>query len=107
MRVKKTGNDLVAFAEFTSKEGWEQYQVENFSVQAISKAFEVKNSVSLSKDQLNRHIVKLKTKPETIFAIVDFGSPMSIINEKTLTDYKKTTNQQNSNISHGRMPLEI
>ena len=35
-------NDPVAFAECTSKAGWGEYQIDKFSVMAISEAFEIK-----------------------------------------------------------------
>ena len=66
---------------------------------AISEAFEAKNSVNLSKDDLNGHIVKLKTKTEDLFAIADSGSPMCLINKKTdrrLQDNDKSTIFKNS-----------
>ena len=75
--------DPVAFADFTSKDGWGEHHVDNFSVRAISEAFESKNTTSLSEDHSNRHIIKLKTKTENLFAIADSGSPMLFINEKT------------------------
>ena len=64
-----TDNDPVAFAEFTSKDSWEEYQVNNFSVIAISEVLEVKNSVSLAEDDLNGHIVKLKTKTDELILL--------------------------------------
>ena len=39
--------------------------------------------ITLSEDDLNGHIVKLKTNTEELFAIADSGSPMSFLNEKT------------------------
>ena len=74
--------DPVAFADFTSKDDWEHYQVDNFSTMAISEAFKIKNTTSLSEDDLNRRINKLKTKTEDLLAIADSGSPMSFINKK-------------------------
>ena len=50
---------------------------------AISEFFEIKNTNLLSGDDLNGHIVKLKTNSEELFAIADSGSPMSFLNEKT------------------------
>ena len=73
----------------------------------ISDAFEVKTAVSLSKDDLNGHILKLKTKTEDLIAIADSGSPMSFLNKKRLADYVKTTNQQFSNTPHRRTPRKI
>ena len=72
---------LVAFTNFTARDGWENYQVGKFSVMAISEAFEIKNT-SLFEDDLNEHIIKLKTKTEYLFAIAISGSPMSLLNEK-------------------------
>ena len=74
--------DPVAFADFTSKNSWAEYHVGNFSVMAISEAFEIKHATNLSEDDLNGHIIKLKTKIEDLFAIADSGSPMSSLNEK-------------------------
>ena len=55
----------------------------NFSVMAISEAFEIKQSTILSEEDLNGHIIKLKTKTEVLFAIAVSRSPMSFLNEKT------------------------
>ena len=85
-----TEPDPVAFADFTSKNGWEVYQVDNFSVMAISEAFEIKHATNLSEDDLNGHIIKLKTKTEELFAIADSGSPMSFLNEKKCRPVVKT-----------------
>ena len=74
--------DPVAFADATSNDGWEEYHVNNFSVMAISEAFEIQNTTSLSVDGSNEHIIKLKTN-QILFAIADSGSPTSFINEKT------------------------
>ena len=49
--------DPVSFAEFTSKDGWDEYQIDKFSVMAILETFEIKNTASLSEDGLNGHIV--------------------------------------------------
>ena len=70
-------NDPVAFAEFSSSNGWDNYQIDNFSVMAIEESFEIKNTRILVEDDLNGHIVKLKTNSEQLFAIADSGSPMS------------------------------
>ena len=37
-------NYPVAFAEFTSTDGWEEFQMDKLSVIAISKSFEAKNT---------------------------------------------------------------
>ena len=50
---------------------------------AIAESFELKNTSTLSEDDLNGHIVKLKTNTEELFAMADSGSPMSFLNEKT------------------------
>ena len=70
---KSQGTELdpVAFADFTSKNGWEDYQVDNFSVMAISEAFEIKQVTNLPEENLNGHIFKLKTKTEDLFAIAE------------------------------------
>ena len=38
---------------------------------AISEAFEIKHATNLSEDDLNGHTIKLKTKTEDLFAIVE------------------------------------
>ena len=73
----------MAYAEFTTNNGWENYQIDEFSVMAISESFEIKNTKTTSEDNLNGHIVKLKTNTTELFAIADSGSPMSFINKKT------------------------
>ena len=50
---------------------------------AISESFEIKDTKSISEDNLNKHIVKLSTNTTELFAIADSGSPMSFLNEKT------------------------
>ena len=65
----------VAFAEITSKDGWEEYQVNKRSVMVKSEAFESKNRTSLPEDDLNGHIIKLKTKTEDSIAIADSRAP--------------------------------
>ena len=50
---------------------------------AIAESFEIKNTRTLAEDDLNGHIVKLKTNSELLFAIADSGSPMYFLNEKT------------------------
>ena len=42
-----------------------------------------KHTKALSEDDLNGHIVKLKTNTTKLIAIADSGSPMSFLNEKT------------------------
>ena len=54
---------------------------------AIAESFELKNTTTLSEDDLNGHIVKLETNTEELFAIADSGSPMSFLNEKNRTAY--------------------
>ena len=81
----ETDNDLyaVAYAEFTSNNGWEEYQIDKFYVMAIVESFEIKNTKTLSEDDLYWHIVKLKTNATELFAIAESGSTMSFLNEKT------------------------
>ena len=79
----ETENDPVVFAEFTSNNGWDEYQRAKFSVMAIADSFEIKKTKILSEDDLNGHIVKLKTNSEEFFAIPESGSPMSFLIEKT------------------------
>ena len=50
---------------------------------AISEAFEIKHAANLSEEDLNGHIIKLKTKTENLFAIADSGSPMSFLTKRT------------------------
>ena len=38
---QETDNNPVAFAEFTSNNGWDEYQTDKFSVMTISEAFEI------------------------------------------------------------------
>ena len=76
-------DEPVAFAEFLSNNGWDEYQNDKLSVMAISEAFEIKNTAHVSEDDLNGHIVNLNTKTEELFAIADSGSPMSFLREKT------------------------
>ena len=75
--------DPVAFAEFTTNNGWENYQMDELSVMAISESFEIKNTKTISEDNLNGYIVKLETNTTELFAIADSGSPMSFLHEKT------------------------
>ena len=76
-------NDPVAYAEFTSRNGWEELQRENYSIMSISDAFEIKQTAKISEDDLNGHIVKAKSKSIKILANADSGSPMSFLNETT------------------------
>ena len=80
---KETDNDPVSYAEFTTNNGWENYQIDKFSVRAISESFEIENTKTLSEDELNGHIVKLKKNITKLFAIADSGSSVSFLNEKT------------------------
>ena len=50
---------------------------------AIAESFEIINTRTLVEDNLNGHIVKLRTNSEQLFAFADVGSPMSFLNEKT------------------------
>ena len=79
----ETENNPVAFAEFSSSNGCDDYQVDNFSVMAIAESFEIKNTGKLAEEDVNGQIVKLKTNSEQLYAIADSGSPMSFLNEKT------------------------
>ena len=78
-----TNTDPVAYAEFTTNNGWENCQIDEFSVIAILDTFEIKNTKTISEDDLNGQIAKLKTNTTELFAIADSGSPMSFLNEKT------------------------
>ena len=75
--------DTVAFAEFSSSNRWDDYQIDKFSVMAIAKSFQIKTTSTLAEEDLNRYIVKLKTNSEQLYAIADSGSPMSFNNENT------------------------
>ena len=71
---------------------------------AMAESFEIKKKTNiLSEDDLNGHIVKLKTNSEELFAFADSGSPMSFLNEKTVRRgaFNKTINQPYSNASYG------
>ena len=48
----------------TSSNGWEEIPQDNFTVLAISEAFEIRNSMKIQEEFSNGHIVKLKTKSE-------------------------------------------
>ena len=71
----ETDSDPVAYAEFTTNNGWKNYQ--------ISESFEIKNTKLISDDDLNGLIVNLKSNTTELFAIADSGSPISFLNEKT------------------------
>ena len=67
---------------------------------AIAESFEIKNTIILSEDDLNGHILKLETNSEELFAIADSGSPMSFLNEKPHGAFNKAITQHYSNASH-------
>ena len=50
---------------------------------SISNAFGIKQTLKISEEDLNGHIVKLKLKSAEIFAIADSGSPVSFLNDTT------------------------
>ena len=79
----------MAFAEISSSNDWDDNQIDNFSVMEITESFEIKNTRTLAEEDLNGHIVKLKTNSEQLFAIADLGSPMSFVNEKTARRIQK------------------
>ena len=81
--VPEDNNDLVAYAEFMSANGWEENPQDNFTVLAISEAIEIRNSINIQED-LNGHKIQLKTNSDDLFTIADSGSPMSFLNEKTV-----------------------
>ena len=83
----ETENDPVTFADFTSNNGWDEYQIGKFRVMVIAESFEIKNTIILSEEDLNGHIVKLKTNSGELFAIADSGSPMSFLKKKNRTAY--------------------
>ena len=83
-------NDPLAFAEFTSRNGWEELQRDNYLMMSISDAFEIKQTAKISEDDLNGHIVKVKIKSAEILAIADSGSPMSFLNETTARQIQQT-----------------
>ena len=103
----ETENNPVAFAELTSSNGWDEYQIDNFSVMAIAESFEIKNKNLLSENDLNGHVVKLKTKTEQLFAIAESGNPMSFLNEKPHDAFNKTIDQHYSSVSHQTTQQEI
>ena len=101
-------NDPVAFAEFKSNNGLDEYQIDKFWVIAIAESFEIKNTIILTEEDLNGHIVKLKTNSGELIAIADSGSPMSFINKKKPHGvYNKTINQHYSNASNRTTLPEI
>ena len=73
----------MTFADFASNNGWDEYQIGKFRVMVIAESFEIKNTIILSEEDLNGHIVKLKTNSGELFAIANSGSPMSFLNKKT------------------------
>ena len=90
----------MAFADFSSSNGWDDYQIDNFSVNAIAESFEIKNTKTSVEDDLIGHIVKLRTNSERMFAIANSGSPMSFLNEKTA----KRIQQHDKNASFKIIP---
>ena len=79
----------MADAELTSN-GWEEIPTDSFIVLANSIAFDVRNSLKIHEDNLGRHLVKLKTKTENIYAIADSRRPMSIPNKKMAQRLRKS-----------------
>ena len=69
--VEDEENDLDA--EFISTNGWQDIPRGNFTLMAIFvMAFAIeKKSINVPEENLNGHLVKLKTKSEIIFAIAD------------------------------------
>ena len=53
----ETENDRVEFGDFTSNNGWNEYQIDKFSVIAVAECFEIKKTNFLSEDDLNGHII--------------------------------------------------
>ena len=72
----------MALAEFISSNGWDDYQIDKFSVMVTAETFEIKNTSTLAEEDLKGHIVKLKTNTEQLNALADSGSPMSFLNKK-------------------------
>ena len=73
----------MAYAGFTTNNGWGNYQIDDFSVTAFSESFETKDTKTIKEDNLNGHTVKLKTNTTEKFAIAYSGSPMFFLNENT------------------------
>ena len=46
-------NEPVAYAEIISTNGWEEIPQDNFTVLAVSEAFEIRNSVNIKEEDLN------------------------------------------------------
>ena len=90
------------YAEFTKNDGWANYAIDDFSVLAISESFEIKDTKIISEDDLNGHIVKLRSNTTELFAIADSGSPMSFLNEKTA----QRLQQNNSSAIFKNIPPE-
>ena len=78
----------VAFAELTSKNGLEEYNVDKFSVMAISEAFEIKHATNLPEDNINGHIIKLKTKTADFFQSLTPGVQCGSLLKKPPGGYK-------------------
>ena len=57
---------------------------------ALSEAFEILNSVNIQEEDLNGHIVKIKTNSEKILTIADSVSPMSFLEHFLRKNDKKT-----------------
>ena len=53
----RKNNHPVAFAEFTSQNGCEELQRDNFSVMEISESLDVKKSAKITDEDLNEHMV--------------------------------------------------
>ena len=62
----KDKNDPVAYAEFMSSNGMGETPQDNFTALTISEGLITRNSVNIQEEDLNGHIVKLKTKSEKI-----------------------------------------
>ena len=105
--ILETENDPVAFAKFSSSNGWDDYHLDNFSVIAIAESFEIKNTRTLMEDDLNGNIVKLKTNSEQLLALADSGSPMSFLNEKLQGVFNITINMHCSKPFHREIQPDI
>ena len=76
----KNKTDKFHISERNGKEGFPR---DYFLVMATAQAFETKTSAKINGDDLNEHIIKVKSKSEAILVITDSGSLLSFIKKKT------------------------
>ena len=81
----------MACAELFSEKCWEEIPRDNFTVVEISEAFQIKNSENIKEEDLNGHLVKVKTQfGETQSAVRKSKSyPPQILEAQSLFLFKK------------------